>query len=243
MADHPVPHPDLAGYVLDALDPDASQAFAAHLRDCPDCAEEVAELSDLPALLARAAPHVDVPVDLEARTFARIEDEARRGAGAPADGRAPRARRVGTGLQRMLAVAAGFLIVAGAVGLVANLVSGSGEGGGTTIRLISANGTTARAEAKVRSTAQGRVVQLEVDGLPPAPAGFYYECWFVGDGDTLAKPNRVSVGTFEVPDADRYTFEMMSAARAKAFPRMGVTLEPDDGNPQRTGPKVLVSVP
>jgi len=227
MADHPVPHPDLAGYVLDALDPDASQAFAAHLRDCPDCAEEVAELSDLPALLARAAPHVDVPVDLEARTFARIEDEARRGAGAPADGRAPRARRVGTGLQRMLAVAAGFLIVAGAVGLVANLVSGSGEGGGTTIRLISANGTTARAEAKVRSTAQGRVVQLEVDGLPPAPA----------------KPNRVSVGTFEVPDADRYTFEMMSAARAKAFPRMGVTLEPDDGNPQRTGPKVLVSVP
>src|SRR5438105_2613545 len=242
MADHPVPHPDLAGYVLDALDPDASLAFAAHLRDCPDCAEEVAKLSDLPALLAGAAPHVDVPVDLEARTFARIEDEARRGAGAPADGRAPRARRVGAGLQRMLAVAAGFLIVAGAVGLVANLVGGSG-GGGTTIRLISATGTTARGEAKVRSTPQGRVVQLEVDGLPPAPAGSYYECWFVGDGDTLAKPNRVSVGTFEVPDADRYTFEMMSAARAKAFPRMGVTLEPDDGNPQRTGAKVLVSVP
>ena len=242
MADHPVPHPDLAGYVLDALDPDASLAFAAHLRDCPDCAEEVAELSDLPALLATAAPHVDVPVDLEARTFARIEEEARRGAGAPAARPTNHARRVGAGLQRMLAVAAGFLIVAGAVGLVANLVGGSG-GGGTTIRLISATGTTARGEAKVRSTAQGRVVQLEVDGLPPAPAGFYYECWFVGDGDTLAKPNRVSVGTFEVPDADRYTFEMMSAARAKAFPRMGVTLEPDDGNPQRTGPKVLVSVP
>ena len=64
MADHPVPHPDLAGYVLDALDPDASQAFAAHLRDCPVCAEEVAELADLPALLARASPHVDVPIDL-----------------------------------------------------------------------------------------------------------------------------------------------------------------------------------
>jgi anti-sigma-K factor RskA len=241
MADHPVPHPDLAGYVLQALEPDASQAFAAHLRDCRVCAEEVAELAHLPALLGDAAPHVDVPIDLEARTFARIEDEARRGAGAPVRDRAP-TRRVGTGLQRMLAVAAGFLLVAGAVGLIANLVGGSG-GGGTTIQLISANGTTAKGEAKVRSTAQGRVVELKVDGLPRAPAGFYYECWFVGDGDTLAKPNRVSVGTFEVPGADRYTFEMISAARARAFPRMGVTLEPDDGNPQRTGEKVLASVP
>jgi hypothetical protein len=242
MADHPVPHPDLAGYVLQALEPDASQAFAVHLRDCRVCAEEVAELAHLPALLGDAAPHVDVPIDLEARTFARIEDEAGRGTGAPAPPSTPHARRVGTGLQRMLAVAAGFLLVAGAVGLIANLVGGSG-GGGTTIQLISANGTTAKGEAKVRSTAQGRVVELEVDGLPRAPAGFYYECWFVGDGVTLAKPNRVSVGTFEVPDADRYTYEMMSAARARSFPRMGVTLEPDDGNPQRTGEKVLVSVP
>jgi anti-sigma-K factor RskA len=243
MADHPVPHPDLAGYVLDALEPDASQAFADHLRVCRVCADEVAELADLPALLADAAPHVEVPIDLEARTFARIDDEARRGAGAPAAVRARQTRRVGSGLQRMLAVAAGFLLVAGAVGLIANLVSGSGGDRGTTIQLISANGTTARGEAKVRTTSQGREVALEVDGLPPAPAGFYYECWFVGDGDTLATPNRVSVGTFEVPDVDTYKFEMMSAARARAFPRMGVTLEPDDGNPQRTGEKVLTSVP
>jgi hypothetical protein len=34
---------------------------------------------------------------------------------------------------------------------------------------------------------------------------------------------------------------MFSAADAARFPRMGVTLEPDDGNPARTGPKVLVS--
>lgn len=243
MADHPVPHPDLAGYVLQALEPDESQAFAAHLRDCRVCAEEVAELAHLPALLADAAPHVDVPVDLEARTFARIEDEAGRGAGTRVIGRAPHTRRAGAGLQRVLAVAAGFLLVAGAVGLVANLVSGSGGGGATTIRLISATGTTAKAEAKVRSTPQGRSVELEVEGLPPAPAGTYYECWFVGAGDTLAKPNRVSAGTFAVPDAGAHTVEMMSASDAARFPKMGVTVEPDDGNPQRTGPKALVSVP
>ncbi len=241
MADHPVPHPDLAGYVLQALERDESHAFAAHLRDCPVCADGVAALAHLPALLADATPHVDVPVDLEARTFARIEDEAGRGAGTRVSVRAP--RRVGAGLQRMLAVAAGFLLVAGAVGLVANLVSGSGGDGATTIRLISATGTAARAEAKVRNTPHGRSVELEVEGLPPAPAGNYYECWFVGAGDTLAKPNRVSAGTFAMPDSGSYTVEMMSAADAARFPRMGVTVEPDDGNPQRTGAKALVSVP
>jgi anti-sigma-K factor RskA len=243
MADHPVPHPDLAGYVLQALEPDAAQAFAAHLRDCRVCAEEVAELEHLPALLAEAAPRVDVPIDLEARTFARIEDEARRGTTAPGAGRAPDTRRVGAGLQRMLAVAAGFLLVAGAVALVANLVSGSGGDGATIIRLISATDATARGEAKVRSTPQGRAVELKVEGLPPAPAGSYYECWFVGDGDTLATPNRVSVGTFAVPDSGEHTVEMTSAASVERYPRLGVTVEPDDGRPERTGDKVLVSVP
>jgi hypothetical protein len=234
MADHPVPHPDLAGWVLDSLEPDASRAFAAHLRDCPVCAEEVAELAHLPTLLAEATDPVEVPTDLEARTFARIESEA---------SRAPDARRVGAGLRRMLAVAAGFLLVAGAVGLLANLVSGSGDDEGTTIRLISATGRAATGEAKVRTTSQGRSVELKVVGLPPAPAGSYYECWFVGDGDTLAAPNRVSAGTFEVPDAGEHTVELTSAASAARFPKMGVTVEPDDGNPDRTGDKALVSVP
>lgn len=243
MADHPVPHPDLAGYVLQALEPDASQAFAVHLRDCRVCAEEVAELEHLPALLAEAAPSVEVPADLEARTFARIEAEADRGTTAGGAARGPHNRRVGGSLQRMLAVAAGFLLLAGAVALVADLLSGAGGGGGTTIQLISTRGTRAKGEAKVRTTPEGRAVELTVQGLPRAAAGFYYECWFVGDGDTLAKPNRVSAGTFNVPDTGRHTVEMTSAASAKRFPKMGVTVEPDDGNPQRTGDKALVSVP
>jgi anti-sigma-K factor RskA len=241
MGDHPVPHPDLAGYVLQALEPEAAQAFALHLLDCRICAEEVAELEHLPALLGQAAPHIDVPVDLEARTFARIDDEARSGT-APR-GTGATARRVGAGLRRMLAVAAGFLLVVGAVGLVADLVSGSSDDNGTTIRLISATGGTARGEAKVRTTPRGRSVELKVEGLSPAPAGAYYECWFVGDGDTPTTPNRVSVGTFEVPDSGEHTVEMTSAASAARFPNMGVTVEPDDGNPQRTGDKALVSVP
>jgi hypothetical protein len=90
---------------------------------------------------------------------------------------------------------------------------------------------------------QGREVRLTVHGLPPNPPGTYYECWFVGAGDTEQRPNRVSAGTFTVGSDGSASVRMISAADASRFPRMGVTLEPDDGNPARTGPKYLVTAP
>ena len=83
---------------------------------------------------------------------------------------------------------------------------------------------------------------MVVEDLPPAPSGFFYECWFVGEGDTLEQPNRVSVGTFDVQEEGATHIRMTSAADASRFPKMGVTLEPRDGNPARTGEKVLVSI-
>ncbi len=72
MATHPLPYPDLAGYVLGVLDPGEARAFAAHLASCGHCRDEVDELRGLPALLATGAA-VEVPADLRARTFARIQ--------------------------------------------------------------------------------------------------------------------------------------------------------------------------
>ena len=46
-----------AAYVMGALSPEDQQAFEAHLDDCPDCVQAVAELSGMPRLLDR------VPVD------------------------------------------------------------------------------------------------------------------------------------------------------------------------------------
>ena len=68
MPDHPVPHPDLGGYVLGSLSADEAEAFEAHLAACDTCREEVRELAGLPALLEQTAPVVPVPTELAART-------------------------------------------------------------------------------------------------------------------------------------------------------------------------------
>jgi hypothetical protein len=53
----------------------------------------------------------------------------------------------------------------------------------------------------------------------------------------------VSLGTFTVgPDGSAH-LTAFTAAPADQFPVVGVTLEPVDGDPARTGPRVLVPGP
>lgn len=265
----PTPHHDVAGYVLGTLTVAEAQAFQAHLAGCPACQAEVAELGGLPALLRSAAP--PVPPPLRQRTFAALSAASTPAPGAaPASGpgRAPGAApgsgpapasgparpvsgagpapmvRPVTPLRprrpavRWLAAAAAALLVVAAVGIGAVLLT---RGDTTTIALVAADTGAGSGQAVVRETGGGRQVELSVAGLPANPPGTYYECWFVGPGDTEEKPNRVSAGTFTVGADGRATVTMISAADLARFPRMGVTLEPDDGNPARTGPKYLVS--
>lgn len=63
----------------------------------------------------------------------------------------------------------------------------------------------------------------------------------MGEEDTIDRSNRVSAGTFTVGRDGKATRRMTSAADAERFPKMGVILEPDDGDPRRTGRKVLVT--
>ncbi len=141
---------------------------------------------------------------------------------------------------RWLAAAAAALLVVAAVGIGA-VVLNRDSGPTTTIALTAGDVGSGRGEAIVRQTDRGREVELTVSGLAANPPGTYYECWFVGPGDTEQQPNRVSAGTFTVGADGTATIRMISAADAARFPKMGVTLEPDDGNPARTGPKHLVS--
>jgi anti-sigma-K factor RskA len=236
MPDHVIPHPDLAGYVLDALEPDERAEFEAHLPGCEVCQAEVEELEGLPTLLDQAAPPVEVPADLKQRTFAAVDQAA---AAAAADRRKRRRwRLVGVPAAALLIVLAAF---------VGYTLSPSGLIGGRhrviELTLAAPNGGPGQATAKIREVNGRLAIDMTVSGLAPNPPGSLYECWFVGPGDTLERPNRISAGTFTVGADGRASLRLTSAADLARFPTMGVTLERDGGNPRRTGDKVLISRP
>jgi anti-sigma-K factor RskA len=222
----PHPHPDLAGYVLGALDPGETAAFEQHLAGCETCRAEVEELQGLPELIDQAAPPIEVPPGLRERTFAAVE----RAAGARR--RAPMLRLVGV---------AAALIVALLGGVVVSQFGGGGRGQVIELALAPQPGVSGRATVELRPVDDGVAIDMEVSGLAPNPPGSVYECWFVGPGDSLERPNRVSAGTFTVGAGGRASVRMHSAADLRRFPVMGVTLEQDGGDPRRTGQKILVS--
>jgi anti-sigma factor RsiW len=243
MPDHVMPHPDLAGYLLGTLDPGEAVAFEAHLATCPECRQELAALEGIPALLEQATPPVELPPGLRERTFAAVERaaeaEAQAGAGAAAAGGARTARPGARRSLRWLAVAAAALVL-----LVGGLAAGIRlfrPSPGTTFALAAPDGGAGRGTAHVHRTRAGLVVDLTVEHLPPNDAGHVYECWFVGPNDTLQNQDRISAGTFTVGSDGKASVHMIAAADLARFPRMGVTLEPNDGIPLRRGPKALAS--
>jgi len=66
-------HPDAAGWALGALDPADAEAFEAHLPDCARCQVTVAEFEAVTRALTSAAPAVEPPPDLGARTLASVQ--------------------------------------------------------------------------------------------------------------------------------------------------------------------------
>jgi anti-sigma-K factor RskA len=227
----PHPHPDLGGYVLGALEPAERADFEEHLAGCERCQAEVAELRGLPALLEQATPPVEVPPWLRERTFAAVERAA-----------AHQRRRRRLRLALTAAAACLVLVVAFAGGYTLSQVGPFADRGRViAFALAAPDGGAARATAKVRQVGDGLAITMEVSGLAPNPPGSVYECWYVGPGDSVARPNRVSAGTFTVGADGRASLRMHSAADLQRYPAMGVTLERDRGNPARTGDKVLVS--
>jgi anti-sigma-K factor RskA len=227
----PHPHPDLGGYVLGALEPAERADFEEHLAGCERCQAEVAELRGLPALLEQATPPVEVPPWLRERTFAAVERAA-----------AHQRRRRRLRLALTAAAACLVLVVAFAGGYTLSQVGPFADRGRViAFALAAPDGGAARATAKVRQVGDGLAITMEVSGLAPNPPGSVYECWYVGPGDSLERPNRVSAGTFTVGVDGRASLRLHSAADLQRYPAMGVTLERDRGNPARTGDKVLVS--
>jgi Anti-sigma-K factor rskA/Putative zinc-finger len=261
MPDNAVPHVEVAGYALGKLDQDETVSFEAHLAECDECRRELEELRGLPELLARAAPPVRVPSDLRARTLDAVRQAAETAAAtgelpetaaprpelvrAPAE-EAPAAerRRPGRVSARLVALSRRpFLAAAVAAALVVLLAIPASllldRPATTELALVSPSGGPARGTVVVTRTDGGRKFDVRIEGLEPPGKGNLYELWAVGPDDTPERPQRVSLGTFDVPAGGKARVLAFTAASASVFAKVGVTKEPQNGNPAKEGPIVL----
>jgi len=178
-------HELTAGYALDALDPDERREYEAHLADCQRCREELASLAQTTEALAIAASGPAPPPGLRDRILEGARAEAQ--VVVPFE---PRWRRTVPVLAAAAAMAA---VVALAVGLWAERLSGDLDDARSALE-------RARAAAAVLADPEARTVALQagdgrlvvgpegeavlvLDGMDPAPAGKTYELWII-EGDT-----------------------------------------------------------
>ena len=190
---------------------------------------ELAELEQAASLLRDAIAVDAPPPGLKGRVLLAVELAATESAPAP---RPPR-------LRFRLAFGAGALAAAAAILLLALQLGG--PAGELELRTVLGSPNGAEATVEVRKTGIGRVIQLRTDELPILPKGDYYELWFLGPGDTPARPNRISAGTFHPDENGRSKVTFAAAVDPALFPVLSVTAEPGDGDPRPTGPEVLRS--
>jgi anti-sigma-K factor RskA len=158
---------ELAAYALGAIEEGEAAELQRHLAGCEDCRRYLRWLEPAVDLLPRTVPQIEPPARLRKRLLAEVRAES----GEPAfDSRRERLRAwIALAMRPATAVAAGALLVAGAIG--GYLLHQPGEGSSVVAaRPIgsSASGTLARQD--------GSAI-LHVEGMPPLAGKQVYETW------------------------------------------------------------------
>ncbi|CAA9484760.1 MAG: hypothetical protein AVDCRST_MAG30-1020 [uncultured Solirubrobacteraceae bacterium] len=230
---------DAAGYALGTLAAEDRERFEAHLRECPECRQELAELERVARLGAEADPLPPLPPGLGARTLLAVEREAGGAAPAtapaPAPAAAPKKRRW-PALPRLALAGAALAAVLLALVIARDPGAPGRLEGETALR---APGGGGQASADVFFTGIGRVIEFDTDDLPILPEGEYYEVWFVGPDDRRGAPDRISAGTFHPDEEGRSRVSLTAAVDPKKYPGVAVTAEPGDGDPAPAGADLL----
>lgn len=215
-------HPEVAGWVLGALDPEETGSFWDHLGSCGECQAELAELQPVARMLASAAPAVQPPADLQARTLARVKQAAR-----PPAARTSTWRRWNVRLLSLTAaatataaaaVATAFVVLQAAPAVAATFSLHAPPGG-------SSPGGRASGQATVHHTADGWSIQLTVHGLKDLGTGRFYECWYASPGSRPGRSQLITAGTFTIGPSGSATVQMSSAADPHKFRIMQITAE------------------
>lgn len=154
-------------------------------------------------------------------------------AGAPpapvVDMAAARERRgLHRGLIAVAGMAAGVVLALGAVALR----SGSDEPGDEVAIAATDLGGDITGTASFVARPAGLEIVLDLEGLPRAPAGSFYQGWVKGD------KGLVTIGTFHTGGR----VVLWSGVELADYPLLTVTLEPEDGDPASSG-QVLLTAP
>lgn len=245
--------PDL--YALGALDGEEKQAFEAHVRSCPACAQELAAAQERAAMLGLTAPPVTPAPAVKAELMRRVRADGAVTAQPPA----PRARfpwlvpaltaatilfavlaswfwtRDERDVQQIRALEAQLAGAEAQSREVARTAAETDEmlGAPGTIHVVLAQqpGSPAGRAGVLYNPRSGAVISSVEIG--PAPADKSYQLWLVP-----ASGAPVSLGVFAAEERNTWlTAQVPPGLTAKAF---AVTLEPKGGRPQPTGPKLLV---
>jgi hypothetical protein len=211
----------LGGYVLEALEPDEAAAVREHLRTCPACAAEHAQLAELPRLIDLAGG-LDRPAEpLSPAVEEALLDRYAREVGArpPRVARHRRRRRPGFAWTRpRVAVASAVVAAALGAGTVAVL---DDDPAPTQTRSyeVTLRGTAAAPGASARMSLErvggGTEVRLWAKGLEPGPEGVY-EMFCEGRGWSA------SAGTFRADAHGRVYAVLTTAARVGEYERIRV---------------------
>jgi anti-sigma-K factor RskA len=259
MNGHPTREEDFDLYALGALEGDENKAIESHVASCAACEQRLAEARGRVALLALAAPMVEPSPSVKARLMKQVRDSAR----ATASITVPREPEQAGGLfgrwwAAMLMPAAVALAVASIFlwtqnrrldqqlsNLRANMQQQQEQlqEAREIADLITARDTVTVALAPQPGMPKGaahvmynaKMGMLMYDGeLASAPADKTYQLWLVP-----AAGNPISAGVFHAATGETTHFMMKlpEGVTPKAF---AVTLEPAGGQPQPTGPKILV---
>jgi hypothetical protein len=132
----------------------------------------------------------------------------------------------------LLAAAAAVVVVLGVTGGLV-LTRGGTEPAGVEVALAgTADAPGAGATVHLRDEPAGVAVVLEIDGLPPAPEGFFYEAWLVGE------TGKVSAGTFH-HRGDQDEIQLWLGVDTEGYEALTVTRQPIDGGTLAEGVVVL----
>jgi hypothetical protein len=133
--------------------------------------------------------------------------------------RLPARRRAPLVAAAVVGVAAIVVLIAGLMGVISPPVE----------EVVAIQGTElqpdANGEAAIRETDAGWWIRLDVDDLPAANEGTYYEGWVWNEGG-----EGVSIGTFHLRGGDQ-PIVLWSGVDPADYPAIWVTLEDEDGDP------------